>query len=411
MVETKFRRNKSCRICKSADIVKFLSLGSMPLANGFLSKEQLNRKESSYPLDVYYCKKCSLVQLVDIVPEDEMFKDYAYFSSTSENMKEHFRNFANDISFLKKDSFVIDIGSNDGILLRPFKEAGIRILGIEPAKNIAQFANSEGIETINSYWSVDLAKKIKHDKGKADVITCTNVFCHIDDLHEFMQAVDLLLNEKGLFVHEDPYLLEILKNNEFDQIYHEHMSYFSLKSLSELFSRFNMKIIDVKSTQVHGGSIRVFVSKDPEARPSAGVKRLMKIEEKEKINSLETLQDFSARLEKMASSLKNLLKTMKSDGKTVAGYGASSKGNVWLNYCKIGTDLLSYISDNTPKKQGLYTPGMHIPVVPTEKFEKDRPDYALLLAWNHEAEIMKKEAEYRRVGGKFIIPVPKIRVI
>lgn len=408
-----FTRNKRCRVCKNKRLYEFLKLGPIPPANSFLKQEQLALEEPFYPLDIYFCPECGLVQLRDVVSPEILFKDYVYLTGMSQTMKQHFYLLVVEVvnNFnLSKDDLVIDIGSNDGTLLKGFKQLGIKTLGIEPAANVALVAEREGIETVNDFFCVEVAKNIIERKGHAKVITGTNVFAHINDLDGILQAVDNLLTSDGIFVIEVPYLVDLLSKTEFDTMYHEHLSYFSLRPLVILFKRFNMELFDVKRIPVHGGSIRCYVRRSPSTIKNS-VYQLLALEEDLKLNSFNTYLEFGARVRNIKLQLISFLKRLKRKGYTIIGYGAAAKGNTLLNYCKIGTDILDYIIDNTPFKQGLYTPGMHIPVVPPDRILKDVPDYVLLLAWNYLDEILEKEQKYRELDGKFIVPIPEPRIV
>lgn len=390
-----------------------MELGPAPLANGFLKQEQLMSKEPFYPLDVYYCPKCGLVQLRDVVSPKILFKDYVYLTGMSQTMKQHFGQLAGEVvnNFnLSQDDLVIDIGSNDGTLLKGFKQLGIKTLGIEPATNIALVAEREGIETINDFFSLNVANNIIERKSHAKAIIGTNVFAHINDLDGILKAVNILLARDGIFVIEVPYLVDLLSKTEFDTIYHEHLSYFSLRPLVTLFKRFNMELFDVKRVPVHGGSIRCYVRRSP-SKVENSVYKLLVLEEDLRLNVFNAYLEFSAKVKNIKLQLTSLLKKSKENGSRIVGYGAAAKGNVLLNYCKIRTDILDYIVDNTPFKQGLYTPGMHIPVVPPDRLLRDEPDFVLLLAWNYLDEILKKEQKYRELGGKFIVPIPEPKII
>lgn len=418
MVETSqargnFTHRTCCRICGSTKLDRFLSLGPSPLANNFLRLDQLNKKELHYPLDVYFCNKCYLVQLLDIVPPEVMFKDYAYITGASEPMELHFADLAKDVvnNFkVNKDSLVMDIGSNDGTLLQYFSKIGLRILGIEPASNIAQIARKRGITTINKFFSKDCAIKICKKYGFADIILATNVFAHIDNLEDILYGIDYLLSKDGVFIIEVPYLINLLNNIEFDTIYHEHLSYFSIYPLVYLFRKFGMKIVDIKQIPIHGGSIRIFVKRSPK-KQSQNVSKFLLIEQNDEVDSLKTYTKFAKKVALVKERLVKLLKTLKNEKTRITGYGATAKGNTLLNYCKIGPDILDYISDTTPYKQERYTPGMHIPIFPEEKFHREPPNFVLLLAWNYADEILQKEQKYRQKGGKFILPFPIPKII
>ena len=408
-----FVHRARCRVCGSEKLHKFLSLGPTPLANSFLRKNQLNNAEDFYPLDVYFCSNCYLVQLLDVVSPKVMFKEYAYVTGASKPMQAHFTGLAEDVigNFkISKDSLVVDIGSNDGTLLHCFSKFCLRMLGIEPASNIARLAEANGIPTVNDFFDENCAMNVYKEYGSADIITATNVFAHVDNLESILSGINHLLSNNGVFIIEFPYLLNLLNNMEFDTIYHEHLSYFAVHPLIYLFRKFGMDIVDVKQIPIHGGSIRVFVQKSPK-KQSQNVTKLLLMEQEAKLGSLNTYMKFAESVALVKEKLVKLLKTLKNDGARITGYGATAKGNTLLNYCEIGTDILDYITDTTPFKQGCYTPGMHIPIFPEERFHGDPPDYALLLAWNYADAILQKEKEYRQKGGKFILPIPEPRVI
>ena len=408
-----FVHRKNCRICGNTKLDKFLSLGPTPLANNFLKADQLNREELYYPLDVYFCNECHLIQLLDIVPPEVMFKDYAYITSASKPMELHFAGLTKDVSTnfkVNKDSLVVDIGSNDGTLLQYFSKIGLRVLGIEPASNIAQIARRRGIITINKFFSKDCAIETYKKYGSADIILATNVFAHVDNLENILYGIDYLLSKDGLFVIEVPYLINLLDNIEFDTIFHEHLSYFSIYPLIYLFRKFGMKIVNIKQIPIHGGSIRIFIKRSNE-KQSQNVSKFLLMEQNAELDSIKTYTEFAKKVALVKERLVKLLKTLKNEETRITGYGATAKGNTLLNYCKIGPDILDYISDTTAYKQGRYTPGMHIPIFPEEKFHKDIPNYSLLLAWNYADAILQKEQKYRRKGGKFILPLPDPKII
>ncbi|ATZ61221.2 MAG: class I SAM-dependent methyltransferase [Methanosarcinales archaeon Met12] len=403
-----FTHRTTCRVCGSEKLHKFLSLGPTPLANSFLRENQLEAVEPYYPLDVYFCSNCYLVQLLDVVSPEVLFKEYAYVTGASKPMQAHFTGLVEDViqNFkISEDGLIVDIGSNDGTLLQCFSKLGLQTLGIEPASNIARLAEAKGFRTVNEFFSEKCAVKIHEEHGNADVILATNVFAHTDDLEGFVRGIKYLLADNGTFVIEVPYLLNLLNNLEFDTIYHEHLSYFAVYPLIYLFRKFNMEVVPV-----HGGSIRVFVQKAAKQQ-SQRVTALLLIEQEAKLDSLKTYTKFGEEVYSLKEKLVKLLKALKNEGVRITGYGATAKGNTLLNYCKIGTDILDYISDTTPFKQGCYTPGMHIPVFPEEEFHEDPPDYSLLLAWNYANEILQKERKYRQNGGKFILPIPEPKVI
>jgi len=346
------------------------------------------------------------VQLIDIVSPKLLFKNYVYVSSTSPTFIQHFKELA---SYLKEkfnlasDSLIVDIGSNDGILLRPFKELGMNVLGVDPAEKIAQQATKNGIETLPNFFTPDIAKGIVENKGKAKIITATSVFSHVDNLDSLVQGVKDLLDQDGVFVLEVYYLGKLIEKNLFDMIYHEHLSYFSVKTLSALMERLGMEVFDVEITDTHGGSLRAFVqNKNGPHKKQQSVKQFLEEEEKNKLHEISTLKNFSVKIENNKKDLINLIQKLKSNGKKIVGYGAPAKGNTLLNYFGIGTEILDYIVDDSPNKQGLFTPGKHIPVFSFDKLSVDPPDYILILAWNFSDPIMEKCSEFEN----FIVPVP-----
>lgn len=404
-----------CRVCKSVQLDKVLSFGPTPLANAFLTKKELDFPEAFYPLDLYLCNLCGLLQLGHVVSPHILFKNYVYVSSTSSVFVNHFKEFAREISSqfnLNKNSLVVDIGSNDGILLKPFKEIGMRVIGIEPASRIAKIARRKGIETIEKFFSEDLANKILDSKGAAKIITATNVFAHINDLDEILKGVDRLMEENGIYIIEVPYLVDFLEKRYFDLVYHEHLSYWAVSPLVKLFNRFNMTIFDVQKVNSHGGSMRVFVKKNKgNFKIEKSVSEFLKLERKMKLNKAKTYIDFGKLILQNKMELTTLLIKIKLSDKKIIGYGAPAKGNTLLNYFKIGSEILDYIIDDSALKQGLYTPGTHIPVVPPKILDKDKPDYILILAWNFARSIIVKYQSFMQGGGKFIIPVPISKIV
>lgn len=399
----------SCRICKGTDLTRILALGRHPPAN--VTKD-IN-KEKKYPLDVFFCGTCNLVQLLDVVDADELFHDeYAYFSSASKPLVDHFASYAEDLKneYLKEGDLVVDIGSNDGILLQNFLEK-YRVLGIEPAEKIANAAREKGIETLSEFFTVDTAKKIVEKYGKAKIISANNVFAHIDDLDEIVQGVKELLTEGGVFVSESHYLLDLIEHMEFDTVHHEHLCYYSVKPLMHLFERFDMEVFDVQRVKNHGGSIRVFARKKTGAPIKSSVKELFALEEKAGLHSLARFNDFQKNAEAIRDKLVALVRGLRKEGKTITAYGLPIKGNTLLNYCGFTADDLKYATDTTPSKIGYLAPGSHIPVVSPDILKTETPDYILLLAWNYRDFILEKEKELRARGTKFIIPIPNVEIV
>ncbi len=403
-----------CRVCKSNKLHNFLSLGPTPLANRFLREDQLNDPEPTYPLDVCLCETCKLVQLGYVVPPEVLFKEYIYVSGTSNTLRAHFDQLANAVAkeyHLSSNSLVIDIGSNDGTLLKSFQRMNIKTLGFEPAANIANLARASGVDTINEFFDKKAAEKIS-TSVKANAILATNVFAHVHDLYSFIEGVQMLLNDDGVFVIEVPYLVDLLDKVLFDTIYHEHLSYFALNPLVTLFSRFDMKVIDVKRIDTHGGSIRVYIAKSSERlSQKETVPTMLKMEKRVGVSSLQTFIEFALQVGMIRDKLTAMLRGFKRSGKRIVAYGAPAKGNTLLNYCGIDADLIDYVVDESPLKQNMYTPGTHIRVLPPRILQDDRPDYALLLAWNYAKEIFDRELIYRENGGRFIVPIPAPRIL
>ena len=405
-----------CRICNSLDLIEFLSLGQMPIANAFISKDKLPEPEYFFHLRVGFCKKCYMVQLIDLVPKEKLFNaNYAYFSSVSKTMESHFKNFTSDVSrkFLNdSNDLVVELGSNDGIMLKYYKKSGFRTLGIEPSANVADVARAKGIDTWSVFFNEETARKIVEEKGKAKAVVGANVICHIPDLHSLVRGIDILLDDDVVCIFEDPYLPDILSENAYDQVYDEHVYYFSITSLKNLFDKYGLEVFNSQRQSTHGGSNRIFVKKKG-GKYSVEKKLIdaLSMEKEIGLQSLEPYREFAKNVERSKKELSETLAKLKAEGKKICAYAASSKGTVVLNYCNVGTSLLDYVSDSTPTKQGLYMPGVHVPIVSPGEFTSNPPDYALLLAWNYEKEILEKEKEYRGKGGKFIIHVPYSRIV
>jgi len=413
-IEKEIIEQKNCRICGSSKPKMFLSLGSMPPPNMFPQKEQL-KNESFYPLDVSFCKNCGLVQLKHVVHPDIMFRDYIYVTSASQTMIKHLANLAEKTAKrfkVQPNSLVVDIGSNDGTFLSHFKKFKVRTLGIDPAENLKDVAKSKGIENIVALFSNRIANLVSRKYGKAKVITAINVVAHAGNLDDFFKGIKTLLSENGVFIAEFPYLVDLVEKDEFDTIYHEHLSYFSIKPLLLILEKYNLELFGVKRIPIHGGSIRLLIrhSRNKQKYPHP-VKELLNLEEKIGLYNLDTYRNFAERVEKKKEDLLKLLRSLKSQGKKIVGYGAAAKGNILLNFCGIGPETLSYIVDSIPAKQGKVTPGTHIPIYPEKKLLEDMPEYALLLAWNFADEILGKNTQYKKQGGKFILIVPEIKIL
>lgn len=409
------KTNIKCKMCESDNLELFLDLGFIPKVDKFLSSDELNEPEIFYPLTVYLCKDCGLSQLGFIVPELELFnEDYAYESSTTKNRHENYCQLAEYVCNkfnIKNDSLVVDIGSNVGVLLECFKNYGMKVLGVDASFNIVKKANERGIETILGFFNHEIADKIINKYGKVSVVTATNVFAHIQNYNFFITALKEILGNKGIFVFQVPHFLKLLKNIEYDTIYHEHVTYFGLKPLIKFFEKYQMELFDVIETEIDGGSIRCFVANKGDYLVSSNINKILEKEENESIYNIDRLKKFEKDVKQQKKELNELLVELKRDGKKIVGVGAPAKGMTLINYCKIDRDILEYLTEKAPLKIGKFTPGMHIPVKSDEMLLKDKPDYAIILAWNFADEIMINLEEYKKSGGKFLIPIPKPKIV
>ncbi|MBF0166117.1 MAG: class I SAM-dependent methyltransferase [Alphaproteobacteria bacterium] len=405
----------NCRLCGADRLTQFLDLGYAPPADAFLTAERLSEPETYYPLRVVRCDECHFIQLDYVVPPDVLYTvDYPYESSMTRAGKAHFSRFARSIVnrfAVSKGELAVDIGSNVGVLLGGFKEQGLRIQGVDPAANIAKIANADGVPTIPQFFSADVARQILYDQGAARIITGTNVFAHIHDLTSLMQAVDGLLAPNGIFVVEAPYFVHLLEENEFDTIYHEHLSYISITPLIPFFRKCGFELIGVERHGIHGGSIRLLVGRLGAMPVEPSVDSFVREEKAKSIYSLETLGQFSGRVEANRRALRHLLMSLKDQGKRIAGVSAPAKGMTLLNYCGFGREVLDFVTEKSRLKIGRYTPGRHIPVKPDSALIEEGIDVALLLAWNFKEEIMENLSEFRKRGGQFIVPVPTPELI
>ncbi len=403
----------ACLICR-APIEPFLSFGRMPIANGFLTPEEFAR-EYFFELRVGFCERCGMVQLSEQPAPEMMFHEqYAFFSSTSVRMAQHFAEMAADVRarhLVSDDPFVVEIGSNDGIMLQHFAKAGIRHLGIEPSANVAEVARGKGVQTLSAFFDERLARELRAKHGSADAVLGANVMCHIPDLHTVAAGVKDLLSPKGVLVFEDPYLGDIVEKTSYDQIYDEHAFYFSVGALDFLFGEHGLEIVDVAPQSVHGGSMRYVVAHAGAYPASAAVVEQRRREAALGLRHATTYAALRRNVERSRDALMTLLRDVHRAGKRVVGYAATSKSTTVTNYCGITPELVEFISDTTPLKQGKYSPGAHIPVRPYEDFKARYPDYALLFGWNHADEIMAKEDAFRAAGGKWIVYVPRVEVL
>ena len=402
-----------CRICTS-ELAPFISFGKMPLANGFLRMDEFPQEEFS-ELAVAFCEHCGMVQLTKCLQPDRLFhKEYPFFTASSARMSVHFLEWAKrvikNIPGTKK-AFVIEIGSNDGTLLRHFANAGIRHLGVEPSHNVAEIARNQGVNTDSCFFNEDSARRIAARDGQADVILAANCFCHIEDLQSLAAGLRILLKPDGIAIFEDPYLGEIVRLGSYDQIYDEHAFYFSVTSVLNWLKHHDLEVVDAQPQPVHGGSMRYTVAHRGARIPSPYVEELRRKELEAELDRPETYLKFFRRIQDSRTALVDLLRGLRRQGKRIVGYGATSKSTTVLNFCGIGPDLVEFISDTTTLKQGKYSPGVHIPIRSPQDFHASYPDFALLLAWNHADEIFAKEHGFTLAGGKWIRYVPDVNVV
>jgi len=403
-----------CLVCASASVEEFLDLGRTALANKFLTAEELDRREEKYPLRVGFCHGCGHVQLVERVPPSAMFTDYLYISSASDTLKSHFDELSAtlvDRYRLGAADLVIDVGCNDASLLSCFRRRGVKTLGVDPAVNLAEFASAAGIERYQGFFSSATAREIVDRWGRASLITATNTFPHIPALRDFVAGIDLALVPGGTFVIEAHYLVDLLDQLAFDTVYHEHVSYWALGPMVRLFDHYGMEVVGAERLALHHGQLRVAVRRRGEGRVDPGVRELLAMEDERGIGAFATYRAFSEKTQRIKHDLLRTLRELKDKGHRLAGYGAPAKASTLLEFLEIGPELLEFIADRSPLKQGRYTPGTHVPIVAPERLMAERPDYVLLLAWNFVDEIVKQQVAFLEQGGRFILPVPEVRIL
>jgi SAM-dependent methyltransferase len=406
----------ACRFCGAPLSEVFVDLGASPLANSYLEPEDLGRAEAFYPLAVYTCGECLLVQLPEAERPEAIFSDYAYFSSFSDSWLRHAEAYAE--AMIERFGFgaghqVIEIASNDGYLLRWFKAWGVPVLGVEPAGNVAQVAEAAGIPTVVKFFGAATARELVATGKRADLLVGNNVLAHVPDLNDFVAGLAILLAPSGVLTMEFPHLLRLMAEDQFDTIYHEHYSYFSFATVRNVFAAHGLTLFDVEELSTHGGSLRIYARHDEDAAKPVGerVAALLAREEAAGLGQLETYRSFGERVRRVKWGLLRFLIRTREEGKSIAGYGAPAKGNTLLNYCGVRTDFLDYTVDRSPHKQGRFLPGTRIPIHGPERLRETRPDYVLILPWNLKEEIVEQMADVRSWGGRFVVAIPEVRIL
>jgi C-methyltransferase C-terminal domain/Putative zinc binding domain/Methyltransferase domain len=409
-------RRANCRFCAAELSTTFVDLGMSPLCQTHIEPHELNAMERFYPLHAWVCGQCFLVQLEEYVSPDAIFSDYAYFSSYSDSWVEHAKRYAESMierSKLGSSSLVMEIASNDGYLLQHFKNRGVPCRGIEPAANVAEAAVAKGIPTTVKFFGRKTATEVAQEHGQPDLLLGNNVLAHVPDINDFVGGMKILLKQGGVITMEFPHLLKLMDENQFDTIYHEHFSYLSFGSVEKIFAHHGLRLFDVDQIPTHGGSLRIYgCHADDSSHPNApAVEQLRKEEISRGLTNLATYGKFEAQVKATKRNLLKFLIEKRDQGKTVVGYGAPGKGNTLLNYCGIRTDFLDYTVDRSPHKAGRYTPGTHIPIVDPARIKETKPDFVLILPWNLQKEITQQHAYIKEWGGRFVVPIPTVKVL
>ena len=405
-------RRTTCRLCGGTQLTLVLELAPTPPANAFVPRAELDKLQPAFPLDVFFCESCKHVQLLDVVDPSVLFENYVYVSGTSTSFVAHFEKYAQGVLDQFRPapgSLVMDIGSNDGTLLRFFQKAGMKVLGVDPARNIAEEATRQGVPTMAAFFSPKLAAEIRSKHGAASVITGNNVFAHIDNLEAIVEGIRTLLAPGGVFVFEVSYLVDVFENTLFDTIYHEHLDYHSVKPLVPFFQRLGMELIEAQRVGSHGGSLHGIAQLKGGPHPvGKSVAEAIAYEEKLGLDRAETFHQFGRNINALRADLGKLLRELKAQGKKISGFGAPAKATTLMYHFGIGPDLVDFIVDDSPLKQNLFTPGYHVPVVPSSVMYEQKPDYVLILAWNFAGPIMKSHRAFTEAGGHFIVPIPAL---
>ena len=406
--------SSTCRFCSTPLTHTFCDLGMSPLSNSYIAADELQAEEQFYPLHAYVCGACFLVQLDEFASPQEIFSDYAYFSSFSDSWLEHCKDYTQLMQSrlgLDESSLVVEIASNDGYLLQYFVDAGIPVLGVEPAANVAAAAEDKGIPTIVKFFGTETARELVGAGQQADLLLGNNVLAHVPDINDFVAGMAIALKPGGVITMEFPHLLQLIQNNQFDTIYHEHFSYLSLLSVEQIFARHGLQVFDVDEIPTHGGSLRIYARLADNEPVSDNIIALRKKEADGRLSNLDTYAAFGEKAQEIKRSLLDFLSAAKREGKRVAAYGAPAKGNTLLNYCGVRQEFIDFTVDRNPAKQNRFLPGTHLPVYAPEKLSDTKPDYVLILPWNIKDEIMDKMQHIRDWGGKFVVPIPKVEVL
>lgn len=408
--------NYKCRYCGADLKHTFADLGATPLANSYLKPEKLDEAEPFFSLHVRVCAECFLVQLPALETPENIFSDYLYFSSFSDTWLAHAKDYCEKMSErfgLNEDSLVIEVASNDGYLLQYFKEANINVLGIEPARNVAEYAVKKGVPTIVKFFGEETARTVATEKGFADLTAANNVLAHVPDINDFVEGFAQILKPEGVSTFEFPHLLNLIEKNQFDTIYHEHFSYLSLTTVEKIFATHGLTVFDVEQLSTHGGSLRVFAQKTKTGihEISETVEKIKKLEAENGLTDIEVLSNYGEKVKETKRGLLEKLIELKRAGKQIAAYGAAAKGNTLLNFCGIKTDFIEYVCDANPNKQNHFLPGTRIPIVAPEKIAETKPDCVLILPWNIADEVIEKNSFIREWGGKFILPIPNVTIV
>lgn len=402
-----------CRSCGESDLLIIYEYGDVPLANSLIESISIAKEEERFPLTLSFCDNCSLVQIIENVSPKKMFDEYLYFSSYSDTMVAHAKEIVEATIVkqgLNESSKVLEIASNDGYLLQHYLTKSIPVLGIEPAKNIAEISEKKGIKTVCEYFTSELAKELVKNDGCVDVVHANNVFAHVPDPNDFAKGLKILLKDNGTVIIEAPYVVDLIEKLEFDTVYHEHFSYFSLSSLSRIFERVGMSVVNVEHLSIHGGTLRYYISHAGQ-NVSDKVNELLANENKIGVTTKKYYTEFNDRIVKLKKDLLDLLNDLKSKGHSIAAYGASAKGSTLLNTFKINKESIDFIVDRSRDKQGYLIPGLHLEIIDPKELKNRQPDYTLLLTWNFADEILMQQKKYREAGGKFIIPLPEVKII